>query len=271
VKHNNIYAKQEPGDEEISNLMNSLYESIDIPDEEASYHLFQKRLARAKIRSRRFKILRTSFAIAACSLLIISFNGQTRQSYAFSNFFNMAKEVQEGFVYLIYGNKDSQNTNRAKTPPPPDSVGQKGDANQSGSGSGLVQPEQINLEEAANKLDFPLLIPQRLPAGYYLKRATIYPDSSRHYDTIRIEYVDAAGSILFIVEKKMNDNGSSWQTAVSSDAGSIKEVKINGHKGQLIAYKEGGVHVEWLTGDTVIQVHGKITEEQIMDLSNSFQ
>jgi hypothetical protein len=272
-----IKQTREPDKDDLSiaQAMKQVYGRMDIPDGEAAWQAMQTKLRRARESRRRWRSLRIGMAIAACSIIIGLSFGSLSPTSAFMNWFTMIRKSENGMVNVFFRSTKQEDTNGAKTPPPPEySPGENG-AIPGASGvqttqGGAIHPEKVTLEQAKKKLDYALQVPASLPVGYSLDRVEIYQDPDGLYRLADITYLNGSGQMLDISQRKLRE-GSGANTTINQAAGTIKDVDVNGYKANLVLYSAGGSRMEWLVQDVKVEIYGKVGEEEMLTLAKSMK
>ncbi|MBD3918998.1 DUF4367 domain-containing protein [Paenibacillus sp. PR3] len=273
MKFNN---QKDDKNNQLASAISDLYSSIDIPNGEAAWRRMQTRLIQQQKRSHRKRAFKIGIAIAGVSLILGTFATSPKESYAsMRSFFTMVKDAKQGVVDILFGEKERTNTNGAITAPPPDALGSKvGQENSSTSSTmsgGIVVEEVTTLETARNKLDYKMRLADYVPNNFSLNRVRLFLDTDKIYHSIRIEYKNEAGEFFFITERQLNTDGTGWKSSINESSGKIEDVSINGLNGVLVLYTEGGMRLAWLWDDVLVEIQGKLSEEQVLKIARSMK
>lgn len=126
--------------------------------------------------------------------------------------------------------------------------------------------KEINLEEAEKIVSNKLAQPKYLPSGAMLKRVVLMdlgPDIHR----IIMEY-DFNNTII-IFSQVNSGTGSSKGSMYDTDDTQAKDLSINGSPASLYISKNGMAILNWQSRGLVLQLTGKVTEEEIIKIANS--
>lgn len=266
--HNNI--QEEQGEAFVSKIVHSIDSSITIPDGEESWNYMRVRLNKLARRSRYKRIAWAGMAMASLSIIIASFNG-TQEGFAFRNLFTVVKNVENGLVHVLFGETNQGDSEGAKTAPPPAHAvdGKNLGSSPEDQQEKVIKPEEVSLIEARKILDFPLRTVRFIPEGYTEYRIKVYPDAEGRYRRLRMEYKNVNGDIFSLTQQKLVEKSTGWQTSINELSGKIKDVVINGSPGILVLYTEGGARLEWLSGDVLLEIYGKLSEDVITQVADS--
>ncbi|MFM1655733.1 DUF4367 domain-containing protein [Brevibacillus sp. B_LB10_24] len=260
-----------------SKAVNSMYSQINIPSGEESWKQMQAKLLKMQRRSRRKRTIKIGLAIAGFSILIGSFFSTTNESFAFRNLFTMVKSAEQGLVHILFGENKPVDTSGAKTPPPPDYLpdqatvaGSSPVADDSQSDE-IVKPEITTVEQASKKLDFQIRHAGYIPEGFSEFKVKLYQDADGKYRILRIEYKNNEEDLFVLTQRNLVENSTGWRTTINEASGIIKDVDINGTNGVLVQYTEGGARLEWLSDNVMLDIYGKLTEDQILAIARSLQ
>ncbi|WP_147512897.1 DUF4367 domain-containing protein [Brevibacillus massiliensis] len=72
-------------------------------------------------------------------------------------------------------------------------------------------------------------------------------------------------------QRSLAENSTGWRTTINEASGIIKDVDINGANGVSVLYTEGGARLEWLSDNVMLDIYGKLTEEQIPAIARLLQ
>lgn len=125
--------------------------------------------------------LKLNAAIIACSFAI-SFLISTNFPTAYAKIASLFKKVQ-GDIIEIFHEAPDQKPSRAKTSSPEEELPE---SNSPGSSS---VPEKTRMEDAKNKIVFPLLKPSYIPEGFTLNTVSITKETSGTYNDAYFEYL----------------------------------------------------------------------------------
>lgn len=267
------HEEQAEWDDRIKRELSDAFRNIPVPDEKQAWHSMQKKL-RAEYCRRRFVRTWQIAAAVACLSLVISFTaGGNTPASAFSNLYRMFKAAGDGVVHYFLPKADSTILEGAKIPPPPD-LADGGNAprrleNEDGKipeGGGVIRPERVTVEEAAEKLNIPLELPGRLPEGFELENTEIYPDAGGGYSRVKMDYRHPEGKTSVFMQSRVPGG---YRFSASEVSGTIKRVQIGDYEGVLVIYTEGGVHLEWVAENKLMKIYGDLTEEEVLSFARS--
>ncbi|GIP15589.1 hypothetical protein J40TS1_12310 [Paenibacillus montaniterrae] len=246
--------------EKYEKLLHDLQQDIEVPDSTPSWNALQPKLERRKRRKRLIRRMKTVTGLVCASLIVsVLIGGGPQRTYAYiSEFFND--------VIQIFLQKSADDPASALTVPPP-----AFEENQSGSGDAeLAKPEKVTLEEAKQKLAFPLLLPSYVPEQLELSDIRIFKDTDGQFRAAYLEYANAAGALVK-VNQRLITNNSSIMMEVQEGAGTIKDVMIGEqYPGILVELSDGSVFMEWIASDIKMLLSGPLTETEALQWAEAF-
>ncbi|ALS30174.1 hypothetical protein IJ21_48130 [Paenibacillus sp. 32O-W] len=247
--------------EELKKVVEMLYHDIDVP-EPANWDSVRLKLQKNRRCRKWMNRLKISGTIAAVSMLLsLVFSGHVPSTYAqFSSFLS---NVKSQFVAFFFDTQEKSSSKvGAKTIPPDDT-----DTELSASIS-----ETTTLEIAKDKLSFTPLIPAYMPAPYELDHVRIFRETGGSYDTIHLEYATSDDQVIILTEQAIDEHTSRIKTDVHEEAGTIKEIQIDGQHALWVELPDGFISIEWLTTDRIkIALSGQIPAEEILRIVNSLR
>lgn len=171
--------------------------------------------------------------------------------------FKMIKGFQEDIV-TFFVRSNTENHSGAKTPPPPD-IG------------GILQREEVTLEEAQQKTSFHLFVPTVLPTGYSIERVDIFfKEGYQEAHTAQFEYIHPNGDSFEIIQIEMSSD-TNISSGVNESAGTIQEVSVLGTPAFLVSLESGRVKLELLIENVKITIIGDLNTEEILKIANSLE
>ncbi|MEB5482251.1 hypothetical protein P8825_22075 [Shouchella clausii] len=240
-------------------LLHDLQQDIEVPDSAPSWNALQPKLERRK---RRKKLMRRTKIVTGlvCASLVVSImigDGAQRTYAHISNFFND--------VIQVFLRKPADNPESALTVPPP-----AFEESHSG-GAGLAKPEKVTLEEARQKLAFPLLLPSYVPEQLELSDIRIFKDADGLFRAVYLEYANAAGALVKVNQRLITDN-SPIMTEIQDGTGTIKDVMIGEqYPGILLELSDGTIFIEWIASDVKMLLSGPLIGTEALQWAGAFQ
>lgn len=122
-------------------------------------------------------------------------------------------------------------------------------------------PEEMTLEEAKKKVNFTVLSPSYLPAGYAFKTATVMKYDS--VETVNLIYLEGTRTI-YIMEKPR-------ENIPDIDMPDIEKVSINGAEGKLLSLPIGGKMLTWSTEKLDIVMSSELSKEEMIKVAGSMK
>ena len=111
-----------------------------------------------------------------------------------------------------------------------------------------------------------------MPDGYEVDRAGILKESDGNYLALHVVYMNRNKEVIIIHEERFKPNSSGFKMTISEDAGTIRDVEINGDKAMIIiSYPDGDTRLELLHNHIKKTIYGKISEEQILSVATSMK
>ncbi|MCP3773128.1 DUF4367 domain-containing protein [Paenibacillus sp. MZ04-78.2] len=254
-------------DHNLKEMLKRNHAGVEIPNGSASWQQVQhklKKIGRRKMLVRRMKL---TAAIIACSFVISFFlNNDLSTSYA--QIASLLKKVQGNIIEIFYEAPPSQEAANAKTTAPPEE--KRPVSNRPGSS---FAPEKTSLEEAKNKMAFPLLTPSYVPEKFRLDAVFITKEADGAYHDAYFEYLNEDGELLKISQRKIEGKTGAIKTDIHSDSGEFFDVFVGEHPAVLFVDRNGGItSLEWLTKDRIkIYISGPIAKEDILKIGASLQ
>lgn len=244
-------------DENVKKALQRIYNNIEIPDSTSSWLKVQEQLQKKKSRKILSRRLKLYSAIVACSFIISLFVSETTPK-VHSNISFLFKRIQEKVIEIFHESPDVPNQSKAKTSSPELNISR-----------GMLE---VSLDEAQNMLSFPLLLSTKIPRKFELDNIRIFSSSEGEYNNVQMEYTNASGEIINILQHNVVGKTTGLKTEIDSTTGNFKDININGNKAILMSSVEGNKNLEWLTKDRIlIRVSGMLSETEIIDLANSLK
>ncbi|WP_028547786.1 hypothetical protein [Paenibacillus sp. UNC451MF] len=211
-------------------------DNVPIPDADPSW---QRMLVKLERERRRVKWLRAArwCGLTAASLMLGTFLFHTLQpTEAFRPMFDMVYKVKGGSVSLNVRSTDRGSTEGAKTaPPPPDDelAPQPLKDNRDLPEENTFRRVQVTIDEAAEKTQFVLPVPQYIPEGYRLSDVTIhYSMGESKASAAKLQYRKETDSTpLSILVRKRSFSAKAeltdGQREVTATTSGIRELEMN--------------------------------------------
>lgn len=137
----------------------------------------------------------------------------------------------------------------------------------------------ITVSEVKEKVDFHVLVPNKIPDDWTLEIKRYPMDEEKHFTHFRLHYMDKDDTILKVsIEQR---NGPSNKEELSST--NPEEVDINGHKGYFEPWGNGGEVdkkgelvtgglLSWTQDGTYIQMNSsRIPKEMMLEIARSMK
>lgn len=254
----------------------SLYERIEneTPDPGAAWKTMQAKLQHKRKRHSWLKVSTIAASIAFITFIVGTLSTGLSPAYALQQMIQVVKDAQAGLVHIMYGGDttSTDHTNGAKTPPPPDLI--EGDAPSEAPSPEtpvISDPIEIGLNEAIRQADFPIYTPAYVPNHVDLEKVELYPDIDGVYQMVRIEYLSPEGSLISLTQRKLNTEGTPWNTSVEEHAGKVSSIQVHQREAILVEYEEGGGRIEWLdpSNTYLLQLTGKLSSEELIQMAES--
>lgn len=254
----------------------SLYEHIEneTPDPSTAWKTMQTKLQHKKKRHNWLKLSAIAASIACISFVVGMFSTGSSPAYALKQMIQVVKDAQAGIIHIMYGGDTeiSDHAHEAKTAPPPDVI--EGNVPSEGSSPGtpvISEPIEVSLNDAISQADFPIYIPQQLPHHVQLTKVELYPDIDGVYQMARIEYLSQDNDLISLTERKLNTEGTPWNTSIDEHAGKVTSIKIQNKEAILVEYTDGGGRIEWLdpSGAYLLQLTGNLTSDELTQMAES--
>lgn len=243
----------------VKKLVEDAYNSIEIPDPAESW---PRMLARLEERRRKRSWMKRLQVVAGVVIVAFVIEGTmtTDIPKSYANVSTLFREVKERFVGYFFNRPDEQAGTVAMTSPPPGDMA-----------ASATVPEETTVEDAARKLNFPLLQPGYLPNSFALDVVRIFREPDGQYRNVYLEYSNRDGNIFKISERVIDPDSTVVKSDIAAGAGTIKETTVNGTQAILVILsEEHSTYLEWLNDNHVkVTVSGKLTENEIMDIAKS--
>ncbi|KPV57550.1 hypothetical protein QJ48_21600 [Paenibacillus sp. A3] len=257
----------EHDDHKLKELLKRNHARVEIPDGAASWQQVRHRLKKIGRRNLFVRRIKLTAAIIACSL-IINFLMNDNFPTTYANIASLLKKVQGNIIEIFYEAPPARDSTHAKTTPPPEE--ELPASNHPGSS---FAPEKTSLEEAKNKLAFPLLTPSYVPETFRLDAVFVTKEPNGTYQDVYLEYLDERGELLKISQRKIEGKTGAIKTDIHSDSGEFIDVFVGEHPAVLFVDRNGSItSLEWLTKDRVkIYISGPIAKEDMLKIGTSLQ
>jgi len=252
-------------DHKLKEMLKRNHASVEIPNGTESWQHLQHRLKRIGRRKMFVRRMKVTAAIIACSFVITFFtNNNFPTSYA--QIASLLKKVQGNIIEIFYEAPPDRESTHAKTTVPPEE--NLPASNRPGSS---FAPEKTSLEDAKNKMAFPLLTPSYLPEKFRLDAVFITKEMNGTYNDAYFEYLDEDGELLKISQRKIEGITGAIKTDINSDSVEFFDVLIGEHPAMLFVDRNGSIaSLEWLTKDRIkIYISGPISKENILKIGES--
>lgn len=131
---------------------------------------------------------------------------------------------------------------------------------------GANSEKEVTLEQAKASVPYKLVIPSYIPPEFKLKRI-VMTSMGPGISEVSMEYEGNNKVILFKQHNsaKNTTRGSLYDT----DDTTVKDVDIKGNPGILFVTKNNMSTINWMMGDLVLQITGKIESEDIIKMAAS--
>ncbi|MDO3410369.1 hypothetical protein QWJ34_11400 [Saccharibacillus sp. CPCC 101409] len=251
-----------PEDRKYDRLWEDMTKEIEIPDSTSSWNALQPKLKRRKRRKQLIYRTKIVASVLVASLLINIFSGGdfTQKTYAhISGFFND--------MIQVFLRKPANDPSSSLTVPPPTFFDENESRNTE---AGPVKSEKVTLDEAGQKLAFPLLLPSYVPEQLKLSDTRIFKDAEGSFRSVYLEYEDSIGCLVKVNQRLITDN-SSIMTEVPEGAGTISEVMVGEYPGILLEISDGTVIIEWIARDVKLVLSGPLTPTEALNWAGAFK
>jgi len=131
---------------------------------------------------------------------------------------------------------------------------------------GHIIQKEVTLDQAQASVDYKLAIPSYLPPETKINRVLISAVGT-DVSEISIEYIYNDNVIVFTQEyiTHQYSSGSTYDT----DDTVVKDLIVNGSPAILFMHKHGMSTMNWNLRSLVLEITGKLTEEEIIKMANS--
>jgi hypothetical protein len=130
-----------------------------------------------------------------------------------------------------------------------------------------VKLETMSFENAQKVTRFPIVIPKKIPEGFFLRDVTVELKNDKKSDQIILNYTNGEESITIReihIEKKLG-----YSMSIDNEDTKIQEIDINGKQGTLFIFKDGSKKMVWVREDIQIIINSLLTEEELIQIARS--
>jgi hypothetical protein len=236
--------------------------SASVPDYGPSWQRVQHRLKaerrRSGIRSRLTKL-----AIIAASLTLgAAIFGNNHGAKAIAPIYATIKEYPSGVYGFFFNRRDSVDTSKAKTAPPPGY-----DPNdQSGSYPNPdFHSDKVTLEESREQLSFPVPKFGYIPADYELSDVYLdYYVKDAKADSADYVFANKSGNLLHVTLYKLKEN-EGIGVPQSKEGVSSRVLTLNGTQAVLITSTDGTSQIRAVVLNNIfLTIGGRIPEDEVI-------
>lgn len=226
-----------------------------------AWEMFNKRREQKKRKNKSIKILtifnkKFVYVVSSIIIVISLFALAPQNGAAFSKITEIFNKIQGNVVQLfikVGGSEENEN-------------GPSSDEFTVIEGSEVIS-EQMNLEQAQQETEFPIIVPKRLPSGVHLKNVTVLKKANIKSKEIYLNYMGSDNQ--FTIREMVVGNRFGFGASFDQEDTKVEEININGHKANLIKYKNGFMGLVWITQNHYLSIEGNITKEQIIRIAES--
>ncbi|WP_425803732.1 DUF4367 domain-containing protein [Desulfitobacterium sp. Sab5] len=231
--------------------------NIDVPNIDEQWTKFKKQLqSEQDISKRKVHLYKSNYKkitwvaviiiIIGCTMLIKPINTE-----AFGE-----KFVQ---LYNYVVGKTTKNQTRNYQHPPNSNVPVIQDR-------GTTVEKEVSLEEAQSMVSYKLALPTYLPKNTKEQQILV---SSIGDNTQKITIIYTLNGNSLVLEERNAGRAASSGILYDTDDTVNKDITINGYTGTLFTNKNGFNKVNWEIRGVVLQLSGKVVEEEIIKIANS--
>ncbi|KOP64686.1 hypothetical protein AMS62_05015 [Bacillus sp. FJAT-18019] len=252
-------------DEKLKVMLKRSHTSLEIPNGKESWLQVQAKLNKIGQRTRVKRRMKLTAAMVACSL-VISFIMNPNFPAAYAKFASLLKKVQ-GDIIRIFHESPDQESSRAKTLPPGEDMPESTTLGSSST------PEKMSLEEASNKVAFPLLTPSYVPESFILDAVFVARETNGAYQDVYFEYLNEDGELLKIGQQQFEGNIGAVKTEIDKDSGEFSDVYVGEYPAVIFEDRNGSMTtLEWLTKNRIkIYISGPISRESMLKVGASLK
>lgn len=239
----------------IDQLSKEMASNIEVPDIDDQWQKIKKRIIEENIVPARQKKVfnRKGLAFAAAILLTIG-----SVTFLYPNNANaFGGKIAEFFNYIV--GKTTHNKTETYKQPNDFSIPKVQNL-------GNNIEKEVTMDQAQSLIPFKLAIPSYLPAEAKTKRIVLISLGADVYQ-ISIEYNLKDQVIVF--SQQNSANGTSRGSLYDTDDTSVKDLIVNGNPALILMSKNGINTVNWQLRGLMLQIRGKIAEEEITKIANS--
>jgi len=133
---------------------------------------------------------------------------------------------------------------------------------------GDISEKEVTLAQAQTSIPFILATPSYLPHESNIRRVLL---SSLGADVYQISIEYKLNENVFVFSQQNSANGTSRGSLYDTDDTVVKDLTVNGSPATLFMRKEGINTLNWQIRGLILQITGKITEEDICMIANSIK
>ncbi len=129
------------------------------------------------------------------------------------------------------------------------------------------QVEQMELKEALEITDFPILVPRSLPEEFTMSQVKVIRKPQEKSTEVYLIYQGKKRS--FIISELAIGEESGFGTVVNRSNTEVLEILINGQKAHLFLFKNGMSRLVWMKESHYFSIEGRLTRDEIISIAES--
>ncbi|ODA40040.1 DUF4367 domain-containing protein [Desulfosporosinus sp. BG] len=238
-----------------NHLSEELDSNIEVPDIDNQWQKIKQQILMTDNIHKTQKRFPNQKQIVVAAVIVISIGAIT---FSYPNNANaFGGKIAEFFNYIV--GKTTQNKTETYKQDDESGVPKVQD-------EGNVFEKEVNLEQAQNSVPYKLAIPNYLPQGANKRRIVLSSLGADIYQ-ITIEYNLNKDVIIFSQQNSANE--TSRGTLYDTDDTVTKNLSINGSPAVLFIRKNGINTLNWQLRGLLLQITGKLPEEEITKITQS--
>lgn len=226
---------------------------------ETNLHENSRFLIKQKLASNLMKNLATvagfTLLILIGSLLLSVFSTTEKVRAVKFNIFKMLVEIKDDSSNITLKNSDSLDNTKS---------GEVNDPSKPSTNKDVIV-QKLTLGEIYQKVKYPVLTPNYLPAGYKFKEATryVYSDSK---EVLEQKYISDVTE--FIISQTTNETNVNSKI-ITQNKSDTKTIKVMNEEGALISYDENSHWLIWYNGDSRYEIIARFSESEFKKIIDS--
>ncbi len=250
-------------EELIKEVIQRIYDEIEVPDSTASWKVIEKRLKRRKRVKRSMRMLQLSSVIIICAFMM-NLLWMAVLPTAHSQISELFKKMNDNFTEIFHKDTKQPSIDKARTTVPPD------DSNDGSADNNSIK--DVSFEYAKDRTSFRLKEPTYIPKGYEVEVVRAF-ESSGVISNVQMKYSNSDQEVITIMQQKVEaDSHTPIKSTIAVDSGTFKDVTINNSRAILLIANKGNSVIEWVEeGEIIIRISGALTETEIIKIASSLQ